>query len=130
MYNASMAKIRTLILLILLTCQQLSGQNIDLDAVKANDEFRWGVRAFHNGFYNKAILSLEKSLSLKPTLTLTRQWLGNALYKSGFEEAALKEWRYLIEAEGGNALLEHRLQILTFRRGLGRELSGDLSLHP
>ena len=55
-----------------------------MDAVNAEEEFRWGVKAYNNGFFNKAILSFEKSLSFKPANPKTKEWLGKAYYRSGF----------------------------------------------
>ena len=54
-----------LCILTVVSLQSLSSQQIDMDQVYAEREFRFGVRAFHRGEYNKALLSLEKSLSLK-----------------------------------------------------------------
>jgi DNA-binding beta-propeller fold protein YncE len=97
-------------------------QSIDVAEVRAEEDFRWGVRAFHNGFYGDSILSLEKSLGLKPERVLTRLWLGNALYRAGYVDAALREWRFVLEREPGNAELKSRVQIVEYRRGLGTEL--------
>ncbi|MBN1834215.1 MAG: hypothetical protein JW820_00115 [Spirochaetales bacterium] len=101
---------------------RLYSQNIDMAEARAEEDFRWAVRAYHNGFYGDAILSLEKSLGFKPQRTLTRLWLGNALFKAGFVDAALREWRFVLEQEPGHAELNARVQGLSYRRGLGREL--------
>ncbi len=97
-------------------------QKIDLTEIKAEDQFRWGVRAFHNGFYNKAILAFEKSISIKPESVLPRIWLGRAYYKSGYVNEALKEWREVVSAGGGNELLRIKSDFLAFKNGLGKEL--------
>jgi DNA-binding beta-propeller fold protein YncE len=98
------------------------GENLDFDQVRADEEFRSGVRAFHNGFYNEAILSFQKSLSFKPAAVLTRSWLGRAYYLAGFNDAALSEWKTASVTAGGAALLDSFVEILEARQGLAREL--------
>lgn len=102
-----------------------AAQEIDLDTVTAAEELRWGVRAFHNGFYNESILSLSRSLAFQPENVLTRFWLGRAYYYSGFEEAGLQEWRTILQSEAGTAHLSTFVEIVESRRGLGRELAGE-----
>jgi hypothetical protein len=99
-----------------------AGGGLDFDQIRADEEFRWGVRAFHNGFYNEAILSFQKSLSFKPLAALTRSWLGRAYYLAGFTDAALSEWKTVSSSGQGTALLENFIEILESRRGLGAEL--------
>lgn len=94
---------------------------IDMEEVYARDEFRYGVQAFHRGLFNKAILSFEKSLSFKPDTVLTRQWLGLAYYRSGFEDSALDMWRSLIRGNEGTALLRSKIETLEARHSLTRE---------
>ncbi|MDR1625088.1 MAG: 6-bladed beta-propeller [Spirochaetia bacterium] len=96
--------------------------NLDFDQVRADEELRSGVRAFHNGFYTEAILSFQKSLSFKPTAVLARSWLGRAYYLAGFNEAALSEWKTASAAAGGAVLLDSFIEILEARQGLVREL--------
>lgn len=94
-----------------------------MDQLQADDNFQWGVRAFHNGFYNQAIFYFEKALGFKPLNILERLWLGRALYKSGFEEAALNEWNSLLSRGKGTMLLENTVRIITMRRGFGPEIT-------
>jgi DNA-binding beta-propeller fold protein YncE len=110
---------------LLITAVPLPAQSIDMSAVEANEHFRWGVRAFHNGFLADALLSFEKALSFAPDNALTRLWLGDTLYRSGIEDAALREYRYLLDAKRGDTLLEGKVELLSFRRGIGRELEQD-----
>ena len=124
MYNTSMRNF-LLFVLVLIGVVTGSAQNIDLEAVQSDENFRWGVRAFHNGFFNDAILSLEKALSYKPDRSLTRLWLGEALYKSGFEEAALNEWQYLLDRDPSSSVVRNRMEVITYRRGLGPELEEE-----
>ena len=100
----------------------LAAQSVDMEQARADDDFRWGVRAFHETHFGDAVLSLEKSLSRKPAGLLPRIWLGSAFYKDGFEEEALNEWRQALELDPGNSLLKNRVQMISFRRGLAREL--------
>lgn len=108
--------------LLWLAASVLSAQSVDMEQARADDDFRWGVRAFHETHFGDAVLSLEKSLSRKPAGVLPRIWLGSALYKDGFEEEALGEWRQALERDPGNSLLKNRVQMIGFRRGLAREL--------
>src|SRR5512136_1347417 len=93
------------VLCLLLGALSAQAQIVDLEQARAEDDFRWGVRAFHGANFGDAILSLEKSLSRKPEWTLPRIWLGNALFQHGFEEEALTEWRQALERDSGNSLL-------------------------
>lgn len=102
-----------------------AAQEIDLDTVTAAEELRWGIRAFHNGFYNESILSLSRALAFQPENVLARFWLGRAYYYSGFEEAGLQEWRTILQSEAGTAHLSTFVEIVESRRGLGRELAGE-----
>ncbi len=96
-----------------------------MDAVRAEEEFRWGVQAFNNGFFNKAILSFEKSLTFKPNDPKTKEWLGKAYYRSGFEEAALRIWQTLIDSQEAGALLRNKVDTIQYRRGFGEEVYRD-----
>jgi DNA-binding beta-propeller fold protein YncE len=96
---------------------------LDFDQVRAEEELRSGVRAFHNGFYNEAILSFQRSLSFKPALALSRSWLGRAYYLAGFTGAALTEWKTASASAGGSVLLDSFVEILEARQGLVRELA-------
>jgi DNA-binding beta-propeller fold protein YncE len=119
--------VRTLLLLFLLVCALTPAQEIDMEAAQAFEDFRWGVRAFHSGNFEDSILSLEKSLSRKPQDLRTRYWLANALHRAGFEDAALGEWRTLLEQEPGNAVVDNTVEVLTYRRGLGEQLEERMS---
>lgn len=97
----------------------------DSVAIRAAEELRWGVVSYHQGLYNKAVLSLEKSLALDADNDLTRFWLGRSYYQSGFEEAALNEWDNLISAGKAGSTLLSFVEIITDRRGLARELKSN-----
>jgi hypothetical protein len=108
----------TIILSLILAGGFLFCQGIDMAAVNAEENFQWGVRAFHNGYYNQAIFYFEKALSFKPNNVTERIWLGRTLYKSGFEDAALNEWNNVLGQGKGTALLENIIQVISIRRGL------------
>ncbi len=99
--------------------------SVDSVSIKAAEEFRWGVVSFHEGLFNKAILSLEKSLAMDPDNRLTRFWLGRSYYQSGYEEAALNEWQNLIDTGNAGSSLISFSEIITDRRGLSRELKSS-----
>ena len=80
----------TSVLLLLFCGTVLYSQSIDLDIAIADDHFRLGVNAFHSGFYNKAYLSFETALSIKPERELYSYWLAEAYYRNGYNSAATK----------------------------------------
>lgn len=106
----------------LLSVPVLPAQDIDMDRIEAEEEFRFGVNAFHNGRYNEAILSFSRSLSFAPEDTRTRYWLGRAYYFAGFVDAAINQWQYIIDAGAGTAHLRSLLDIVNARQGITREL--------
>ena len=113
-----MSKKISLILLTFLFFSIFSSysQSIDMKAVEAEENLRWGVIAYNNGFYNKAVQSLEKSLALKPQNTNTLMWLGRSYYMSGMEDAALAEWDKIINAEQAGASLINLSELVKFRQ--------------
>ena len=114
-----------IISLFIFQCGILFSQNIDMDEVSAQEEFRWGVIAFHSGLYNKAIFSFEKSLSFKPDNTRTLEWLGYTYYISGFTDQALEIWSLLIDSGDASSLLKNRYNTVYSRLGLETELSAE-----
>ncbi len=100
-------------------------QKIDLDQVDALDNLRMGIVSFHSGEFNKAILSLEKSLSFKPDWEVTRLWLGNAYFKAGFTNQALSYWKDILAKGGGSTTLKVRVDNLLYRRNMGPLLKGN-----
>ena len=115
------------IILLFFTALFLPAQQdrVDSVSIKAAEEFHWGVVSFHEGLYNKAILSLEKSLAMDPDNTRTRFWLGRSYYQSGFEEAALNEWQNLIDTGQADSALISFSEVLREHRGLSRELKSS-----
>lgn len=112
-----------LCILTVASLQSLSSQEIDMDQVYAEREFRFGVRAFHRGEYNKALLSLEKSLSLKEDFPLAQSWLARTYYRNGFTSTAIDMWTRMMENRDGagdvmSAAMEQMVGTLTYRREL------------
>lgn len=103
----------------------LGAQNVDLDQITADDEFRWGVGALHDGKINEAIASFNRSLSFDSERPLTRYWLGRAYYYGGFEEEALTEWRWVAERSGRTSVLDKWLERVQLSRGLTTERLGS-----
>jgi hypothetical protein len=117
-----MKKVLCFILLSVVLISAGFSQTGDMNQVNAREEFRLGVTAFHAGFYNKAIMSFEKSLSLVPDDTLVRGWLARTLYQSGVVDAALYEWDNLISLRAAGSALIQFVEFVRLRYGLGEEL--------
>jgi len=91
-------------------------------ALDAANEFRLGVHAYNRFSYNEALYSFERALSFSPAQAIILDWLGKAYYRSGFEEEALSQWRYALEAYGRNTedgmLIASRIETVANRRSL------------
>lgn len=109
---------KNILILSLLLVSFTSGysQSIDMKAVEAEENLRWGVIAYNNGFYNKAVQSIEKALALKPENTTILMWLGRSYYMSGMEDAALAEWEKIINAEKAGASLINFSELVKYRQ--------------
>jgi DNA-binding beta-propeller fold protein YncE len=110
---------------VLLHASGVHPQLIDMEELKSEEFFRWGVEAYHGSYFNNAIQSFERALSFKPNNTLARIWLGKAFYKSGLEEQALHEWNYLVENKKSTAVLNNWIKFVSYRRSLGPELNEE-----
>ena len=97
-------------------------QEIDLDEINAWEDFRWGVIAYNKANYNDAIRSFERALTLKPGENLYKEWLGNALHRSGFISAAEDLWSAVL-AEDSDPLINNRLELQRFRSSPGQKPS-------
>ncbi len=100
-------------------------QQVDMNQLAARDELRWGVTSYHAGNLNQSIVSLNRSLAFDSSQSLTRHWLGRAYYASGFEEAALLEWQWLVDQGSGTAALLSWIDRTELRRGLTPERLGE-----
>lgn len=94
----------------------LAAQQIDLDIPRAAEEFRFGVGAFNAGRYSDAIVAFSRTLSFRPDDFRARRWLGRAYLHAGFEDAALEEWRIVVDAGQAPAYLRSRIDTLEYRR--------------
>ncbi|HTP60284.1 MAG TPA: hypothetical protein VMM82_15280, partial [Spirochaetia bacterium] len=77
----------------------VTAQTLDFNAVRSAEQLRRGVQAYHRGFYSDALVSLERAISYQNTNTLAQEWLGRTLWKSGYEQEAIRTWTPL--AAGG-----------------------------
>ncbi|OQX28647.1 MAG: hypothetical protein B0D92_07830 [Spirochaeta sp. LUC14_002_19_P3] len=94
-------------------------QDISLESMQSLNEWRWGVIAYNDGLPGKALLSMERAVSLNPADPKIREWLGWTYWKSGLESAALDVWERLIEEGNASAFLQSRAERLQ------RRISGD-----
>lgn len=106
----------------------LFAQNLDFNAVRSAEQLRSGVQSFHRGYFNQAWTSLEKAISYQPANSLAQIWLGRAQMMAGYEQEALRTWQQVVDANKGSALIRDWINVLTFRRGLGRELSSNQTM--
>jgi len=121
MINRISPKFRAgLVLLIgILVLASAGAQDISLEASQALEEWRWGVISYNDGLPGRALLALERAVSLNPTDPAIREWLGRAYWRSGLEDAALDVWdRLAAEGAASTSLLNRAEQ-------LRRRLSGD-----
>lgn len=100
----------------------LAAENVDLNLINAREEFRWGVKAYNDGLYSKAVFSFEKSLSFEPDNIDTHFWLGRSYYMSGDIDAAVKEWNIVQESGTAPSWLDSYVEIIQAQRGVLGEL--------
>lgn len=94
-----------------------------MDRVNAQDEFHWGVNAFHLGYTAKALQSFEEGLRLDPDDVRIKNWLARAYFRLGLEDTALSLWKDIVTSGKGTPLLEYIIHVVEARNGLGRELA-------
>ena len=97
-----------------------NNDEIDLNVVRAREEFRIGVQAYNRFAYNDAIRSFEMALSYRPGEALILDWLGKAYFRSGFESTAFRIWEAALGAYGFSTgqgmLIANRVNIFRNRR--------------
>ncbi len=98
---------------------------VDMDAVRGEEEFRRGVRAYHQGRISQAILAFTESLSYEPQNPRTRVWLGHAYYRAGFEDAALSQWEYAGRIGSDTAYLRFLQEVVQGRREFRPDVTRD-----
>ncbi len=101
------------------TVQYSFAQDLGLKAVQALEEWRWGVISYNDGLPGKALLAMERAVSLDPVNQDIREWLGRSYWRSGMEDAALEVWDRLIEEGLASNTLQNRAEQLR------RRLSGE-----
>ncbi len=111
--------------LLLIVLPAAVGQNIDMAAVRGEEEFQRGVRAYHQARLSQAILAFTESLSHQPQDPRTRVWLGHAYYRSGFEDAALSQWEYAGRLGSDTAYLRFLRQVVAQRRNVDLQAEAD-----
>ncbi len=89
---------------------------IDMDQFNAEEELKFGVNAFHDGAYNKALLSFEKSLAFNPEFRLAEEWLARTYYRNGQTSVALEIWARLLEQEVLGAAMTNMISTIRYRR--------------
>jgi hypothetical protein len=98
-------------------------QDLDWDALRASDEFRFGVQAYNSGLFDNALLSFERALSFSSLDPLYKQWLGRTYHRLGLDSTALSLWREVLASGEGSALLQQRVDVISARNSLERERS-------
>ena len=97
----------------------LSAQNENRGAlyntIQAKENFRLGVNAFNYGFYNRAIVAFEQSLSFQPQNIDTIFWLGRSYYANGYLGLGLEQWKQLIDQNQAKASLKSFHNALDYR---------------
>ncbi|MDR1178586.1 MAG: 6-bladed beta-propeller [Spirochaetaceae bacterium] len=108
---------------------QENGPEADRNAVFAREEFRLGVQAYDRFAFNEAILAFERALSFVPGNPLILEWLGQAYYRSGMEDTALRQWQAALDLYGRQsprwALLGSRIETVQNRRSLFTRLDDE-----
>ncbi|MDR0400405.1 MAG: NHL repeat-containing protein [Treponema sp.] len=119
-----MLKARIILLVLALSAGVLESQQaaVDMDGLRAEEQFRIGVQAYNRFAFNEAVLSFERALSFRPGEPLILDWLGRSYYRSGMEDIALRQWRAAAQGYGWDSgegmLLGSRIETLGNRRGL------------
>lgn len=113
--SVELSRTTAVILLFLLLVSPLASQEMSLDATKALEEWRWGVISLNDGLPGKALLSMERAVSLNPTDPVIREWLGRAYWRSGVEDAALNTWDTLAAEGAASTTLMNRAEQLRRR---------------
>ena len=98
---------------------RLSAQNQNRgslqNTIQAKENFRLGVNAFNHGFYNRAIVAFEQSLSFEPQNINTILWLGRSYYANGYLGLGLEQWKQLIDQNQAKTSLKSFYNALNYR---------------
>lgn len=105
-----------LLLAVSVSGAQLAAQGIDLDAVRAQEEFRWGVQAYHAARYADALVAFSRALAFVPENLMAVEWLGRTYERLGLVEAAVAQWREVADRGAAGAYLIDRIALTEARR--------------
>lgn len=108
-----------LAILLMISGLYVSAQDLSRQTMQSIDEWRWGVVAYNDGLPGKALLAMERAISLNPSDGPIREWLGRTYWRSGMEDAALSVWDALIQDGQASIFLQRRAD------NLRRRLSGE-----
>ncbi len=111
--------------LLLCAASGLTAQTIDITSMESDIQLKWGVQAYHRGFYADALVSIQKALSIKPSNSSAQIWQGRVYWKSGFESEALRTWERLDASGGATPLVRSWIQDLRQRFGTARDVPRD-----
>ncbi|MBN1242444.1 MAG: hypothetical protein JXA15_07040 [Spirochaetales bacterium] len=121
------ARLRTLVLALaaLVTARGGFAQFAhDIDSVRAAEDFRLGVQAYHRGRLAESTLLFERALASEADDPLILSWLGRAYYRQGYEATALAAWDEALALGGPVIALEAFAEYVRTRRGVGTDDSG------
>lgn len=117
------AKIIFIIGIVLIPFRAI-GQEYDIEPIGAQQEFEWGVRSYNNGFYNESILSFTRAVAQAPESVLSRLWLARSYYAAGLPDAAVEQYRILVDNDRSSPYIRNRIETIDTSR------NSDLLLLP
>ena len=103
----------------------LHAQTYDLNTLNGQQEFAWGVRSYHRGFYNEAALSFTRVVAQEEDSLLARLWLARSYYVAGFRNAALEQYQILDEIQRPSPFIQSRIDALTTAQNIDQLLIAD-----
>lgn len=101
---------------VLLTPFVVTGQAYDIVQLSAQQEFEWGVRSYHNGFYNEATLSFSRAVAQANQSVLARLWLARSYYATGLQDAAIEQYRILANNGATSPYIQGRIEAISTAR--------------
>lgn len=97
---------------ILLIPPRIFGQEYDIESLTAQQEFEWGVRSYNNGFYNESTLSFSRVVTQAPQSVLARLWLARSYYVAGLPDAAVEQYRIIVNNDQGSPYIRSRIEAI------------------
>ncbi len=108
---------RIFIFFIFLPAIIYAQERININRVKAEEEFKKGIYYYNRTSFLSASHYFIKALKYDPEFHFARVWLGKAYYKAGYVQNTLTEWEYVIKHGGGDNILREKLNTLYFLLG-------------